>query len=143
MSSLKQIRISVKILLIVVVAILGMAVLGFTGYRSMVKADADLDNMYNRKLTAVRLLGDEVNYMRMIQVRIVKHILDPNDQHIKHSIHDAMDSYEKTWPEYKRLGSMLPDVAAMMPETEQDWAKYKEGILEAEKMADSGQRDAA
>ena len=47
MSSLKQIRISVKILLIVVVAILGMAVLGFTGYRSMVKADADLDNMYN------------------------------------------------------------------------------------------------
>ena len=48
MSSLKQIRISVKILLIVVVAILGMAVLGFTGYRSMVKADADLDNIYNR-----------------------------------------------------------------------------------------------
>ena len=143
MSSLKQIRISVKILLIVVVAILGMAVLGFTGYRSMVKADADLDNMYNRKLTAVRLLGDEVNYMRMIQVRIVKHILDPNDQKIKQSIHDAMDSYEKTWPEYKRLGSMLPDVAAMMPETEQDWATYKEGILEAEKMADSGQRDAA
>ena len=143
MSSLKQIRISVKILLIVVVAILGMTVLGFTGYRSMVKADADLDNMYNRKLTAVRLLGDEVNYMRMIQVRIVKHILDPNDQQIKQSIHDAMDSYEKTWPEYKRLGSMLPDVAAMMPETEQDWATYKEGILEAEKMADSGQRDAA
>ena len=99
--------------------------------------------MYNRKLTAVRLLGDEVNYMRMIQVRIVKHILDPNDQKIKQSIHDAMDSYEKTWPEYKRLGSMLPDVAAMMPETEQDWATYKEGILEAEKMADSGQRDAA
>ena len=59
MSSLKQIRISVKILLIVVVAILGMTVLGFTGYRSMVKADADLDNMYNRKLTAVRLLRSE------------------------------------------------------------------------------------
>ena len=74
---------SFKMFIIVLVAVLGMAVLAFSGYRAMKQADADLDNMYNRKLTAVRLLGDEVNYMRMIQVRIVKHILDPSDQEIK------------------------------------------------------------
>ena len=141
--SLKNVRMSFKMFIIVLVAVLGMAVLAFSGYRAMKQADADLDNMYNRKLTAVRLLGDEVNYMRMIQVRIVKHILDPSDQEIKQSIGAAMDSYEKTWPEYKRLGSMLPEVAAMMPESEQRWDTFKKGVLEAEKLAESGDRDAA
>lgn len=141
--SLKNVRMSFKMFIIVLVAVLGMAVLAFSGYRAMKQADADLDNMYNRKLTAVRLLGDEENYMRMIQVRIVKHILDPSDQEIKQSIGAAMDSYEKTWPEYKRLGSMLPEVAAMMPESEQRWDTFKKGVLEAEKLAESGDRDAA
>ena len=46
---IKDIRIGAKILVLVVIGLLGMAILSFSGYSAMSKAGADLDNMYHRK----------------------------------------------------------------------------------------------
>jgi len=135
---LKDVRIGAKILVLVVIGIIGMAILSFSGYSAMSKAGDDLDNMYNRKLKATRMLGDEINYMRMIQVRIVKHIIDPKDAKINASIDEAMNSYETKWPEYKELGMRAAQAAAEIPNTEKKWAEYKNGIREARKLADAG-----
>lgn len=140
---LKDIRIGYKILILVIVGLAGMAVLGFTGYRAMSKAGEDMDNMYNRKLKATRELGNEINYMRMTQVRIVKHILDPNDAAIKASIGQAMDSYEKTWPEYRAMGMKADQAAVEIPNTEKKWAEYKQGILETQRLVDAGETQEA
>ena len=94
--------------------------------------------MYNRKLKVTRMLGDEINYMRMIQVRIVKHIIDPKDAKINASIDEAMKSYETKWPEYKDFGMRADNAAAEIPNTEKKWAEYKNGIREARKLADAG-----
>ncbi len=140
---LKDIRIGVKILVLVVVGILGMAVIGFSGYSAMSDADDDMDNMYNRKLKATRMLGDEINSMRMIQVRIVKHILDPKDAKINASIDEVMNNYDKVWPEYKALGMRAEKAAAEIPNTEKLWAEYKSGIEQARKLADEGKTQEA
>ena len=140
---LKDVRIGAKILVLVVIGILGMAILGFSGYRAMSQAGDDLDNMYSRKLKATRMLGDEINYMRMIQVRIVKHILDPKDAQINASIDEAMKSYETKWPEYKALGMRADKAAAEIPNTEKKWAEYKNGIQEARRLADAGKTQEA
>ena len=122
---LKDVRIGAKILVLVVIGIIGMAILSFSGYSAMSKAGDDLDNMYNRKLKATRMLGDEINYMRMIQVRIVKHILDPKDAQINASIDEAMKSYETKWPEYKALGMRADKAAAEIPNTEKSGQNIK------------------
>lgn len=140
---LKDVRIGAKILVLVVIGIIGMAILSFSGYSAMSKAGDDLDNMYNRKLKATRMLGDEINYMRMIQVRIVKHIIDPKDAKINASIDEAMNSYETKWPEYKDLGMRADKAAAEIPNTEKKWAEYKNGIQEARKLADAGKTQEA
>ena len=140
---LKDIRIGTKVLMLVVIGILGMAILSFSGYRAMSKAGDDLDNMYNRKMKATRMLGDEINYMRMIQVRIVKHIIDPKDEKINASIDEAMNNYEAKWPEYKELGMRAEKAAAEIPTTEKKWAEYKNGIHEARKLADAGKTQEA
>ena len=140
---LKDIRIGYKILMLVVIGIIGMAILSFSGYRAMSKAGDDLDNMYNRKMKATRMLGNEINYMRMIQVRIVKHIIDPKDEKINASIDEAMDNYEKTWPDYKALGMRAEKAAAEIPNTEKKWAEYKSGSQEARKLADAGRTQEA
>ncbi len=140
---LKDIRIGAKVLMLVVIGIIGMAILSFSGYRAMSKAGDDLDNMYNRKLKATRMLGDEINYMRMIQVRIVKHIIDPKDAKINASIDEAMNSFETKWPEYKALGMRADQAAAEIPNTEKKWAEYKNGIQEARKLADAGKTQEA
>lgn len=135
---LKDIRIGYKIWILVLVGLIGMAALGLTGYRAMSKASDDLDNMYSHKLKATRQLGNEINYMRMIQVRIVKHIQDPSDAEIKASISQAMDSYEKTWPEYRALGIQAPQAAAEIPNAEKNWEGYKKGIQETQRLVDAG-----
>ncbi len=140
---LKDIRIGAKILVLVVIGIMGMAILSFSGYRAMSQASDDIDNMYSRKLKATRMLGDEINYMRMIQVRIVKHILDPKDAQINASIDEAMKSYETKWPEYKALGMRADKAAAEIPNTEKKWAEYKNGIQEARKLAEAGKTQEA
>ena len=140
---LKDIRIGYKILVLVVIGIVGMAILSFSGYSAMSQAGDDLDNMYSRKLKATRMLGDEINYMRMLQVRIVKHILDPKDAKINASIDEAMNSYEKTWPDYKALGMRAEKAAAEIPNTEKKWAEYKSGIEQARKLADAGKTQEA
>ncbi|MCR5756468.1 MAG: MCP four helix bundle domain-containing protein [Selenomonas sp.] len=140
---LKDIRIGVKILVLVIIGILGMAILSFSGYNAMSKASDDLDNMYSRKMKATRMLGDEINYMRMIQVRIVKHILDPKDGQINASIDEAIASYEKTWPDYRDLGMRADKAAAEIPTTEKKWTEYKQGIQEARKLADAGKTQEA
>jgi methyl-accepting chemotaxis protein len=81
--------------------------------------------------------------MRMIQVRIVKHILDPKDAKINASIDEAMNSYETKWPEYKELGIRADKAAAEIPNTEKKWAEYKNGIQEARKLADAGKTQEA
>ena len=141
--NLKNIPIRFKILSLVVVAIIGMAFIGFNGYRGLSNASDDMENMYSRKLQATKLLGNEINYMRMVQVRIVKHVLDPKDAKVKSSIHDAMDSFEKEWPAYKDLGSRVPETAADIAQVEANWQKFKQGVLEAERLADKGDTQAA
>ncbi|SHK26153.1 methyl-accepting chemotaxis protein [Selenomonas ruminantium] len=140
---MKDIRIGAKILLLVIIGLLGMAIISFSGYDAMSDAGDDMDNMFNRKLKAMRMLGNEINYMRMIQVRIVKHILDPKDAQIKASIQEAINSYEETWPKYKELGMRADNAAAEIPNTEKLWADYKLGILEAQSLADAGKTQEA
>ncbi len=141
--NLKDIRIGYKILMLVLVGLIGMAILSFSGYSAMKKAGDDMDNMYNRKMKATRLLGNEINYMRMIQVRIVKHVIDPQDAQIRESIKTAMNSYEETWPEYKELGLRADQAAAELPNTEKHWAAYKQGIQEVEKLVAAGKQKEA
>lgn len=141
--NLKNIPIGSKILSLVIVALLGMAFIGFNGYRGLSNASDDIDNMYSRKLQATKLLGNEINYMRIVQVRIVKHVLDPKDAKVKASIHDAMDSFEKEWPAYRDLGARVPETANDIAQAEANWKKFKEGVLEAERLADKGETQAA
>ncbi len=143
MKLITNLKVGFKVYLLVFIGLIGIAFTSITGLTSINKADADMTNMYTRKLQAIKLLGDEINYMRMIQVRIVKHIQDPADKEIEESIDSAINSYEETWPEYAKLGNMLPSVAKLLPDTEADWESFKSGIEESRKLVAEGKTDEA
>jgi methyl-accepting chemotaxis protein len=54
-----------------------------------------------------------------------------------------MDSFEREWPAYKDLGSRVPETAADINQAEANWQKFKQGVLEAERLADKGETQAA
>lgn len=140
---LKDIRIGAKILMLVIIGIIGMGILSFSGYSGMSKAGDDLDNMYNRKLKAMRLLGNEINYTRKVQLGVTKHIIDPKDEQVIAYVKEAMDSYEKTWPEYKELAMRADNIAPKIPEVEKQWIEYKQGIMEVKRLTDAGKKQEA
>ena len=109
----KDVKVAYKILVLVVIAGIAMAMIGYTGYSSLQSAGADLDNMYTRKLTAVRLLGDEINNMRIVQVNTIRAVLEPGEAAELKSARDAaMEDYEQKWQDYRKLAVMLPEVGA-------------------------------
>ena len=77
--SIKNVKIGVKITLLVALGILGMSLIGGAGYRAMRKASNDIDQMYNTRLQAILLLSDELNTMRKLQSRSLERIASPED----------------------------------------------------------------
>ncbi len=143
MKFITNLKVGFKIYLLVFIGLIGIAFTSISGLTSINKADADMTNMYTRKLQAIKLLGDEINYMRMTQVRIVKHVLDPQDKQIEESIDASIKSYDETWPEYAKLGNMIPSIAQVIPTVESQWSEFKDGITETRKLAKAGKTDEA
>ena len=130
-------------MVLVIIGIIGMGVLSFSGYSAMSKAGDDLDNMYHRKLKATRLLGSEINYTRKVQLGVTKHIIDPQDEQVTAYVKEALDSYEKTWPQYKELAVQADNVAPHIPEVEKQWTEFRQGLMEVKRLTDAGKKQEA
>ena len=93
---MNNVKVAYKILLLVVVAFVGMAVIGFRGWMSLNKAGKDMDLMYAEKLRAVQFLGQSVEAMRVIQVRTYQAIADPaRVAEVKKKQQEQIAKYEK------------------------------------------------
>ena len=101
MGWMNNIKVAYKIVLLVLIAVIGMAIIGFTGYLFLNKAGKDMDTMYTHKLQAIRILGEQVDSMRVIQVRAMQAIADPaRIPELKTSIAKEAKDYETNWVEY-------------------------------------------
>ena len=60
---MNNVKVSFKILLLVLIALIGMAVIGFRGWSGLSKAGSDMNKMYSENLQAIALLGDEIEAM--------------------------------------------------------------------------------
>ncbi len=143
MKLIKNMKLGVKLLTLVLIGAIGMVTLGISGVYSIKKADADMDNMYNRKMKAAQLLAKENNEMRMIQIRIVKRIFDSSDTQVKNNLENSIKSYEEIWSKYLVLANMTANVKVHVPDTEAAYKNFKEGIEKTNKLVDEGKFDEA
>ena len=72
-----NIKVNVKILIIVVIAVLGMAIIGIRGAVSINDGHKQMQQMYDVEIKSVELLGNAESKMRTIQVRSMQVIADP------------------------------------------------------------------
>ena len=75
-----NIKVSVKILIMVVIAVVGMAIIGIRGAVSINSGHDQMQRMYDVEMKCVELLGDAEGKMRTIQVRSIQVIADPTRQ---------------------------------------------------------------
>lgn len=72
-----NIKVNVKILIMVVIAVVGMALIGIRGAVSINDGHEQMQQMYDVEMKSVELLGNAESKMRTIQVRSMQVIADP------------------------------------------------------------------
>ena len=72
-----NIKVNVKILIMVVIAVVGMAIIGIRGAVSINDGHKQMQQMYDVQMKSVELLGNAESKMRTIQVRSMQVIADP------------------------------------------------------------------
>ena len=75
---MNNLKVTVKILILVAISIVGMLFVGYRGYSSIDNAAVELDFLYARELQSVNMLGSCTEKMRTIQVRSMQAIADPS-----------------------------------------------------------------
>lgn len=72
-----NIKVNVKILIMLVIAVVGMALIGIRGAVSINEGHEQMQQMYDVEMKSVELLGNAESKMRTIQVRSMQVIADP------------------------------------------------------------------
>lgn len=123
---MNSLKVAHKIILMVIVAAVGLVVVGFVGFRSLETTGDALKVMYDRELTAVSYLGEAIERMRVIQVRSMQAITDPSrTEEVKKSQLKDIQSFDEVWAKYEALTADKPDSKAENEKITSLWKEFK------------------
>lgn len=102
-----NIKVNVKILIMVVIAVVGMALIGIRGAVSINDGHKQMQQMYDVEMKSVELLGNAESKMRTIQVRSMQVIADPTRlTELSKSQQKDISEMEAILQEYATLAKM-------------------------------------
>lgn len=88
MNYLKNMQVSGKLLMILIVAVFSLCGVGFTGYHYLNKADRNIDEMYNNNLLSVSRLNEMRAHARAVQADILDLMLTKDDNLSRELLND-------------------------------------------------------
>ena len=128
MKWLSNIRMAYKILCLVLVAVIGLAAVSFTGFISLNNTEKTVDTMSTVYLPANQYLADGQLNMRKIQSAMLEAIATPDKERrvkMKNDLNDKYsDDFLSSWKKYKELMGNDESVSGKLSETEQNWNEY-------------------
>ncbi len=128
MKWLSNIRMAYKILCLVLVAVIGLAAVSFTGFISLKNTEKTVDTMSTVYLPANQYLADGQLNMRKIQSAMLEAIATPDKERrvkMKNDLNDKYsDDFLSSWKKYKELMGNDESVSGKLSETEQNWNEY-------------------
>ena len=128
MKWLSNIRMVYKILCLVLVAVIGLAAVSFTGFISLKNTEKTVDTMSTVYLPANQYLADGQLNMRKIQSAMLEAIATPDKERrvkMKNDLNDKYsDDFLSSWKKYKELMGNDESVSGKLSETEQNWNEY-------------------
>ena len=142
MSWFNNLKVSGKIICMIVMTGLALALVGWNATSYLRSIQGDMDRMYNRNMQAVRLLGDCSVTVRCMQARILENVSLTDKKQLeknKKDIQNYMNKYEESWNEYKALGSTVEGAEVV----EQHWQGFKNYTNEMLDLSLAGKQEEA
>ncbi len=143
MKLLRNMKIGRKISMLIVIAILGMAIIGYNGFNAMVTANKDAEIMYEKNFQDMKKIGDLLIYITLAQVKIESYIIDPKSETALKVLAEAYDGYEQIWSNIANVDNPGEEQKAALSTLEESYNNFKAGIEEIKELVDAGKTDAA
>lgn len=141
---MNNLKVAQKIFLLIAVAFLGMAVIGFRGWMSLREVGRDMKVMYEETFMGVNLLGDAVETMRVIQVRTYQAVADPaRVAEVKKGQEAQIDKFEKTWTQLERIVAKDPEISGQVADAKKNWERYRDSMKQVMALAEAGKNKEA
>ena len=126
---MNSLKVAHKIILMVIVAAVGLVVVGFVGFRSLGTTGDELKRMYDRELTAVSYLGEAIERMRVIQVRSMQAVADPSrTEEVKKLQLEDIQSFDEVWAKYEAVTADKPDSKAENEKITSLWKEFNVSV---------------
>ena len=139
---MNNIKVSYKLLILVIIAVIGMSVVGIEGALSIKEANYQLTQLYKNEMRSVELLGQACEKMRTIQVRSMQVIADPARlAELRKSQLKDIDEMDMILSEYTKLAKN-GDNEAQAIEMVAGWEKFKKSMPAVISAVQSGGSDA-
>lgn len=120
-----NVKVSYKILIMVLIAVVGMAIVGVRGTYSIKTANEEMVRLYEEDLRSIELLGQACEKMRIIQVRSMQVIADPSRlEELSKSQSKDIDEMTQILEEYQGIASKGEE-KAKIDEMMGQWQKFK------------------
>ena len=105
MSWLRNMKVFAKLLVLIVVSVISLGAVGFTGYHYLSKANEGMDEMYREKLMPIEWLNDNRSQARAIEADIYNLMLATDDNEntrLKQDIDRRVEVFTKNLAEYEK-----------------------------------------
>ncbi|MBP2626878.1 MAG: tlpA2 [Firmicutes bacterium] len=105
MNWLRNLKVAGKLVVLIMVAMISLGIVGFTGYHYLLEANEDMDAMYKERLLPVQWLNDNRNHSRAIEGDIFMLMLttDNNEKtRLKQDIDKRVEVFGKNLANYEK-----------------------------------------
>ena len=140
-----NLKVAYKLLILAVIAFVGMAFIGFSGYSAIQQAQVDLDKMYMEDVLSLTHLGDARQGMRSSQTMTVIMTIHSNTPERMKDLAGKFDANVKetddSLQKFKETAGTDAAVQAKLEETLKDWAILKAGLEKSSSLSLAGQQD--
>lgn len=146
MQFMDNLRVAYKLLILAVIAFIGMAFIGFSGYFAIKEAQVDMERMYMVNVRSLGYLGDARQGMRSTQTMTVIMTLHSNTpqrmQELQGKFDAGVKETDESLSEFAKVASGDQEVQGKFQQTKASWEKFRDRMKESARLSQSGQQDA-
>ena len=145
MRFMDNLKVAYKLLILAVIAFVGMAFIGFSGYSAILEAQIDMEKMYMVDVRSLSHLGDARQGMRSAQTMTVimtnKTVTAERMKDLAGKFEAGVKGTDEALAKFKEVSASNTDVQAKFEETLTDWNSMKASLQKSASLSLAGQQD--
>lgn len=136
---MNNIKVTHKILILVVISILAMIAVGLKGWTALNQADEDVKNLRDRNIEAIEYLGNLGENLQGVRGFYYSMLVDVERiAELTKKTNDQIKQFDTNLAGFEKVASTNKEASEKMGALKQDWGDYKKHTEAAMKLAIDG-----